>query len=70
MPTFPVCLPPLRLPLLPCLALQEKATDNVGRLLPFPLELVLLLTWHLAEEVRLRRGFALPLPSLQAAVCG
>lgn len=25
--------------------------DNVGRLLPFPLEIVLLLTWHLAEEV-------------------
>lgn len=25
--------------------------DNVGRLLPYPFELVLVLTWHLAEEV-------------------
>jgi len=31
--------------------LQEKAVDNPGRLLAFPLEMVLVLTWHLAEEV-------------------
>ncbi|KAL4457963.1 hypothetical protein ABPG75_012828 [Micractinium tetrahymenae] len=32
----------------------EKATDNVGRVLPYPLELVLLFTWHLAEEMLYR----------------
>ncbi|PSC67454.1 Qa-SYP3 Sed5p Syntaxin 5-type isoform A [Micractinium conductrix] len=29
----------------------EKATDNVGRLLPYTLEVLLLLSWHLAEEM-------------------
>lgn len=32
----------------------EKASDNVGRVLPYPLELVLLFTWHLAEEMLYR----------------
>lgn len=32
----------------------EKATDNVGRVLPYPLELVLLFVWHLAEEMLYR----------------
>ena len=42
-------LPPL---LYPPHRLQDKAVDNVGRFLWLPLELTLLLTWHLAEEVR------------------
>lgn len=37
---------------------MEKAVDNVGRILPVPLEVVLLLTWHLAEEM-LYRGIVL-----------
>lgn len=36
--------------------------DNVGRLLPYPFELVLVLTWHLAEEVS-------PLQAWGAAAC-
>lgn len=39
-------------------AQMEKAVDNVGRLLPYPFELVLVLTWHLAEEM-LYRGIVL-----------
>ena len=50
-PLLHVSLPPL-----PCPMPQEKATSNVGRYLSLPLELLLLLTWHLAEEVRWRRA--------------
>ncbi|KAI7843775.1 hypothetical protein COHA_002673 [Chlorella ohadii] len=39
-------------------AQMEKAVDNPGRLLAFPLEMVLVLTWHLAEEM-LYRGVIL-----------
>jgi hypothetical protein len=46
--------------------LQDKAVDNVGRFLWLPLELTLLLTWHLAEEVRRTGQRGLP-ASLQTA---
>ena len=47
---LPPCPKPHPHPYPACL--QDKAVDNVGRLLWLPLEIALLLTWHLAEEVR------------------
>lgn len=38
----------------PCPCLQEKATDNVGRLVGLPLEIAIAFTYHLAQEVRAR----------------